>query len=571
MTAALPATEPESKQRTVARTTLGSHATVAAFWNTVLLPAKLGSHLLAQLVLANALSKTEYGVYVLALSIGVTSGNLVDLGTERSVVKFLPEVAGREGRTGVRRLISWVFWVKMALLLPAMVLVTIFHATFFRYLTSRVPEVPADRLNDPVAIADHDRLVALVHSQQWAILGSVLSLVIIGAIYDVAMQSLVATFSNRSWNLITIVVTLADPLTVTFIVLLGGNIALVLAGRVAVALFALALAGLTAILAVRDHVDEERLFVTREQQGHPLPPQRFALYSGLQYALQVTSFVTSYAFAVLILPNADEIAGYRVANGSVRDIIAAITVPIIGIQVPIFTRIFSARDDEQLRNAYALVSRCLVLLLVPGMIGLAILIPNLYRALFPQYLGYIGVAVVLILFFFPEACLSTGTTVLLTYERYPPVILARGIALLTAPVLFFTAPRFGAMGAGLTAGFFALLSAIVGTIASNIILPIRFPLGFARRVLIASACMAVVIGGLALTVARVPDNAGGGLHRIIWLGVTGIVGIIGVAVFLIAFRLIGGIDASDAERVRHLRLPGWLIALVHLLLGEGRT
>src|SRR5436305_10498915 len=105
MTASPPQIDAEPKQRNVARTALGTHATTAAFWNTVLLPAKLGSHLLAQLVLANALPKTEYGVYVLALSVGVTSGNLVDLGTERSVVKFLPEVAGREGRVGVRRLI----------------------------------------------------------------------------------------------------------------------------------------------------------------------------------------------------------------------------------------------------------------------------------------------------------------------------------------------------------------------------------------------------------------------------------------------------------------------------------
>jgi len=53
-------------------------------------------------VLANALPRAEFGVYVPALSVGVTSGSLVDLGTERSVVKFLPEVAGRQGRRGGR-------------------------------------------------------------------------------------------------------------------------------------------------------------------------------------------------------------------------------------------------------------------------------------------------------------------------------------------------------------------------------------------------------------------------------------------------------------------------------------
>jgi O-antigen/teichoic acid export membrane protein len=283
--------------------------------------------------------------------------------------------------------------------------------------------------------------------------------------------------------------------------------------------------------------------------------------------LQVTSFITSYSFAVLILPNADDIAGYRVANGSVKEILSAMTVPIVGVQVPIFTRIFTARDDDQLRNAYALVSRFLALILIPGMIGMAVLTPNLYRTLFPQYVGYIAVGVVLVVLLFLEACLSTGTTVLLTYERYPPVIIARGIALLAAPVLFFTAPRYGAMGAALTAGGFALLSAIVGTAASNTVLPIRYPFAFVRRVLIAGGCMAIVIGALAFTVARVPAQPGGGLQRIVWLGVTGVVGVIGLVVFLVVFRLLGGMDPADLQRVRTLRIPAWSIMLVDRLFG----
>src|SRR6185312_4051842 len=116
-----------------------------------------------------------------------------------------------------------------------------------------------------------------------------------------------------------------------------------------------------------------------EEREQPLPISRFVFYSSLQYALQVTSFLTSYAFAALILTNADEIAGYRVASGAVREILGALTTPIIGIQVPIFTRIFTARDKKQLDVAYALVCRFLALVLVPGAIGLSLLIPNLFR------------------------------------------------------------------------------------------------------------------------------------------------------------------------------------------------
>lgn len=545
---------PSAEQRTN-RTALGTHATRAAFWNTVLLPAKLASHLLAQLVLANALPRAEFGVYVLALSVGVTSGSLVDLGTERSVVKFLPEVAGRQGRRGVRTLLSWVFGFKLAVLLPVIALATLLHDYFFRYLNSRVPPVPADKLNDPAAVADHDRILSIVNGQHWTIFIAVVSLVLVGAFYDVAMQSLVATFRNKSWNVITILVTLLDPLVVAVIVLAGGNIATVLVGRVAVALAAMCIAGVYSIYAVRESVDEDRQYVIEEERDRPLPVRRFALYSGLQYGLQVTSFFTSYAFAALILTSADEIAGYRVASGSVREILSALTTPIIGIQVPIFTRIFTARDDRQLNIAYGLVARFLALVLVPGAVGLSLLMPNLFRVLYPKYVSFTGVCIVLVILLFAESCLSTGTTVLLTFERYVPVIAARGIALLALPVMFVTARAYGAMGAALTAGGFAFAAALVGTVASNSVLPIRYPLGFVRRVGIATACMAAVVALLAYTVGRVPLDAGGGLHRIFWLGITGAIAALGGITYLLVFRAIGGVEPADIDRLRTLRIP----------------
>jgi len=549
------------------RAALGAHATKAAFWNTVLLPAKLGAHLLAQLVLANALPKAEYGVYVLALAVAVTSGSLVDLGTERSVVKFLPEVAGRQGRRGVRTLLSWVFGFKFAVLVPVIVFATLFHAAFFRYLDRRVPTIPTDKVNDQAVVREHDRIVSLVTSQHWTIFFSVVSLVLVGAFYDVAMQSLVATFKNKSWNIITILVTLLDPIIVAVIVLTGGNIAIVLIGRVFVALAAMVLAGGFAVFAVRESADVEGQYVTDDARGRPLSIRRFVFYASLQYALQVTSFLTSYAFAAIILSNADEIAGYRLASGTVTEVLSALTVPIIGIQVPIFTRIFTARDNRQLDIAYGLIARFLALVLIPGGVGLTLLIPNLFRTLYPKYVSFSSVCIVLILFLFTEACLSTGTTVLLTFERYKPVIAARAIALVSLPVMFFTARWYGAMGAALTAGGFAALAALVGTIAATTLLPIRYPLGFVRRVGIAAACMAVVVGGLAFTIGRVPDNPGGGLHRVVWLAVTAMIAALGSGVYLAVFRRIGGVEQSDIERLRGLRIPARDLVL-RVLIGS---
>jgi O-antigen/teichoic acid export membrane protein len=537
-----PVASPPPTDRDASRTALGTHATRAAFWNTVLLPAKLGAHLLAQLVLANALPKAEYGVYALALAVGLTSGSLVDLGTERSVVKFLPEVAGRQGRKGVRTLLGWVFGFKFAVLVPVIALATLLHGEFFRYLDGRVP-------------SDQPNVATIVRSEHWTIFASVVSLVLVGAFYDVAMQSLVATFKNKSWNVITILVTMLDPLVVAVIVLAGGNIALVLIGRVVVALTAMCIAGTYAIYAVRESATEERQYVPEEERGQPLPISRFAFYSSLQYALQVTSFLTSYAFAALILTNADDIAGYRVASGAVREILSALTTPIIGIQVPIFTRIFTARDKKQLDVAYALVCRFLALVLVPGAVGLSLLIPNLFRIFFPQYVSFTGVCIALVLLLFAESLLSVGTTVLLTFERYRAVIGARAIALIAFPVMFFTARTYGAMGAALTSGGFAVLAALVGTIAASATLAIRYPFGFVQRVGAAALCMGAVVGVLAFTVARVPASAGGGVERIFWAGVTGCIAAIGGLIYIAVFRRVGGIEPSDIERLRTLRIP----------------
>jgi O-antigen/teichoic acid export membrane protein len=310
----------------------------------------------------------------------------------------------------------------------------------------------------------------------------------------------------------------------------------------------------------------ERQYVTDEEHGRPLPINRFVFYSSLQYVLQVTSFFTSYAFAALILTNADEIAGYRVANGSVREILSGLTAPIIGIQVPIFTRIFTARDVRQLNIAYALVARFLALVLVPGGIGLALLIPNLFRVLYPKYESFAGVCVVMVGLLFAESCLSTGATVLLTFERYKPVIAARAVALLAFPIMFITARWYGAMGAALTSGGFAVLAALIGTIAANVVLPIRYPIAFLGRVSMAAGCMAVVVGGLAFTVGRVPANPGGGLHRIFWLAILVLIAALGGAVYLAVFRRIGGVEESDIERLRTLRIPARGLIL-RLLIG----
>jgi O-antigen/teichoic acid export membrane protein len=539
-------------EQEAARPSLGRQAGSAAFWNTALLPMRLGANLLAQILLANALVPTAYGVYALALSLSSTFGVFVDLGTERSIVKFLPEVAARAGHQGARRLLRWVLGVKTLVLAPFVLLVLLFHGLFFRYLDSRVPPGKPD-------------VGALVQRQHWALLGAVLALVVIGAYFDVAMQSLIGALRNKSWNLITVGVTVIDPLVVSLIVLAGGSIVAILAGRVLTALVALVGATAVAVVAVRQSIEEEHAPQPAEGQADAFALRRLVAYSALQYGLQITAFFTSYAFATLILRSADDAAGYRVASGTASTVLRALVTPILGLQVPVFARIFARRDMNQLQTAYGLVARFLALLLAPAAVGLALLLPNLFRVLYPQYASVAPLGMVIALLSFAESALSTGGTVLLTFERYRPVLAARAVAFLALPLMFVTVPRFGAMGAAATSGGCALLAALIGTVAATRLLPLRYPLAFVRRVALATAGMAIIVGLLARTVARVPSDAGNGGQRLLWLGITGGVAAVGAAVYLLLFRLLGGIEPEDRARLRSLRLP--LRGLALRLLG----
>lgn len=534
------------------RPSLGQQAGSAAFWNTALLPLRLGANLVAQILLANTLVKAEYGVYALVLSLSLTFGIFVDLGTERSIVKFLPELATRAGQRGVRRLLTWVVGVKLAVLALFVLLAVRFHASFFGYIDSRVPP-------------SQPEVLALVQRQHWALWAAIVALVAIGAFFDVAMQSLIGVLWNRSWNLITVGVTVANPLVVSFVVLAGGSIVVILAGRVATALLALVGAGAVAAVAVRRSVAEEGPHDGAETAA-PFALRRLAAYSALQYGLLVTSFFTSYAFASLILTDAEQIAGYRVASGVASAILPALVTPILGLQVPVFARIFARRNLHQLQAAYGLVVRFLAMLLIPAAIGLALLMPNLFRILYPQFASVAPLGTVIALFAFAESALSTGGTVLLTFERYRPVLLARAVTFIALPVMFITVPRFGPMGAAVTSGGFAVLAALIGTAAATRLLSLRYPLVFVGRVTMATAGMAVMVGTLANTVARVPADAGNGGQRTVWLTVTGGIAAVGGLIYLLIFRRTGGIEPADRARLQAIRLP--LRGLVLRLLGD---
>ena len=62
------------------------------------------------------------------------------------------------------------------------------------------------------------------------------------------------------------------------------------------------------------------------------------------------------------------------------------------------------------------------------------------------------------------------------------------------------------------------------------------------------------------------SDPGGGLHRVFWLASTGIIAAVGGVVYIAVFRRIGGVEQSDIERLRTLRIPARGLIL-RLLIG----
>jgi O-antigen/teichoic acid export membrane protein len=81
--------------------TLTQRVFSAAAWNTLLFPARFVVGLVASVLLFNYLSLTEFGILTLLTGLAATIGVYADLGIERSLPRFLPEIESQSGRRGV--------------------------------------------------------------------------------------------------------------------------------------------------------------------------------------------------------------------------------------------------------------------------------------------------------------------------------------------------------------------------------------------------------------------------------------------------------------------------------------
>ncbi len=556
--------------------TLSQQFLSATLWNTMLFPARLLVGLVASVVYYRQLSLDQVGILFLLQSVTATIGLYSDLGIERTLPRFLPEVEREAGRAGVQRLMTRVIRLKLLLLLVLIAGLAVFtkpatraFVAHERHEISALEERLAHEGSGTAGASSTERslgakkaAVAEMESEAGLFLGAVGLLLVLGAVFDVYMQFLTAYLKQRSWNLITLASTLLQPVLVTVFILAGWGIGGVLLGLVLAPFVSALLAGWQVTLTSRA--------LSHVESAQTVPPGlagRFARFAGVNYLMQVTTWVYDLQFVVFLsaatLSLAD-VALLGFAYKFTKDFLGYVWTPLTGVMTPVLSRVHVRGESKALQEAHAALTRIIWLILVPSGVGLLILTPQILRALYPKYTGTATLVMVFVVFTFGEALLSVPQNVLMVVERYRPVVLARLVAFLTIPLMWLLLPRCGVLGVALAAGTARLLSRAVTMVWGTRELGLVFPFGFAGRVVGASGAMAVAVVASSRALERPLLHALLGIAAWIagpWAAPVAALtdvafwSIVGAAVFVGVLRLLGGLHPEDRRRLAGLSLP----------------
>ncbi|HST03398.1 MAG TPA: oligosaccharide flippase family protein [Chloroflexia bacterium] len=508
----------------------------AMFWNVAFFPLKLIIPFLAGIVLVRELRAEGWAVYGLSLALLDFLGLFSDFGIDRTLPRYLPEVELKYGRRGITRLMSGVTGIKGAVIL----LVVLSLALAPSYWITQFQ------------LGENGELILLLIS----------ILLVLGALSDISIQFLYTHFRQRATNSLDVMVAIVRPSLTAGFVLIGWG--------VAGALFALLIATvlsvvISVVLAVRlirriDLEPNPRKQEVKLPSNRPLTQRMFS-FAALNYLINWSVYLYDLDFvlpmmSLLITDNAVFIvqgAAIQLAYKFAKEFLRALVVPLTGVQTPLFSRLYAEGRMEGLRTAYATLTKVLILGLLPAGVGLIVTARNMLQILYGQVGGdavmnassasiIVACTAIITVGVFGESIIGVALNVLMVYEDYRAVIISRLFSLVSIPLLLWLVPQLGAIGAAIAVAVAGLSSRSVALSFGLRKLGLRFPGTFFVRVGTSSAIM-----GFALLpfLAYLPPNIPATIAMILT----------GLVVFLAAFKLLGGVDQADKDRLLSLRMP----------------
>lgn len=542
----------------------------ATFWNTLMLPLNLAVGIVTSVLYYQVLSLVEVGLIFLLTSLASTIGLYADLGIERALPRYLPEVERHGGREAVRRFMRQMLKLKLAILFVLILILNVLAGPLVTNMADRQREavaaaetrLAAARGADGGAreVAELERQIAadrilvteIEQRGRWFI-GAVSLLLVLGAIFDVYMQFLTAYFKQRAWNLITLVTRLLQPILIAIFLLLGWGVTGVMIGLAVTPLVSIALAAWQ---------------TGRSTRAMPLEPsaagsapelrRRFVNFAAVSYLMQVSAWFYDLSFVVFVLSatlGLREVAILSFAYKFAKDYLAYVWTPLSGVITPLLTRVRVERDGAALRDAHASLVRILLLLLVPAGVGLVVLAPYMVAVLYPTYLEATTLIAIFVFFTFGESLLSVPHNIMMVYERFRVVIASRLVALLSVPLILLLLPRFGLIGVAVAVGLARLGSRLVTVVYGVQRLGLTLPYAFAGRVVAATAGFAVVLLAiLQLWPVTSVEAATPAAKAAAFVPVAGLV-LLGGLLYAAGLHLQGGLDEAERRRLLGMRLP----------------
>jgi O-antigen/teichoic acid export membrane protein len=549
---------PEPATRPAGAPTLAAQVSRAVLWNTLFVPIKIVAEIVAMLLKLTLLKQASYGFLSLINSANNGLGTWIDLGTGRALPKYIPETLRQSGPRGLRRLLLVVIGAQAGMFALVGLGFALFRQSYFDDLQAKIVK--------SASAADHQQLLlSFVRERGWVLVLVVLALLLIGIVYDVLMAYLSSFFKQRAWNSIALVAQLLPPLLTVAVILARGDIPELLLAMVAAPTVATG-------LLVRQVLRHRREIAGAPQppdDGRLLPPG-FVRYCAVSLLMTGTDYLASPRFAAFFTSDLIVVAVLTAGVSVVQMVLSYLFTPMVGVQVPLFTRVRAGEGD--LGSAYQSIIRLQVLLLVPGGVGLLMLAGPIF-AILPQYAQAAEIVWVLVPCLFLECLLTTAHNVLIVYEKLRVIIAARVLTLVGLPLILLLVPRLGVVGAALAVGLARVLAGAWVTASGARLLGLRWPWRFTLRVALASAAMALAVAGLntlvpALAGPAVPAAQTGSLAlAMARLGQAGLVVLVagaGALVLLAALRLLGGLDPADREQLAKLKLPlkKWVLKLL---------
>jgi hypothetical protein len=524
----------------------------AVLWNTVFVPMRMLAEIAATALKLTVLPIAAYGLLALISGASSAFGTWIDLGTTRALPKFIPETMKSHGPAGVLRMLLSVFWAQ-ALILTAIAGGLIWQQS--TYLGALADKIQADTRIDVVS---QTLLQELLGSQGWLFITIIILMLITGVAYDMLMAFLNSFFKQRAWNGISLLAGLLPQLLAVCAILLAQLSTNPLRWSVIGILVTVALAPAIAVAVAAWQV----VVVWRGTAAPPVPtdavafrwiPAGFLRYTGVSYLMTMTDFVASKSFAVYLTSSITDAALLWAGASLVGMVLSYLYTPLVGITVPLFTRVRSG-EGGTIQGAFGSIVRIQMLLLVPGGVALVLLAQAALRLLTPQYTDAVMIVYVLVPCLFIESLLTMAHNVLIVYEELRLVTIGRMLTLVVIPLGFLLSPMYGVVGLAIAYGSARLVAGLWATFWGWRRIGLQWPWQFMLRVCAASGVMAATLYACHLVMPVI----GEGLTLSARLGLLPMYALVTIGnafVFFVAFRVFGGLEASDRGQLANMKLP----------------